>query len=250
MHDAENPRFDEIGLVLPGIMAKRSLYDPYAAAMAERGRPTATMAHQGASPLCSREVSLVAAELAQRYQMPVRLEGHSLGGINATLAAYDQPDVVSGVLLMQPAGYGGVHPTHAIASLLDRPDNSHLTHEMRALFDGFDYFKSSRVDDLLRTVVMASRYRAIEKGAVLADHISRDALLFPDDKLIHAEKCKDGLSRAAFAWLDLDLTSWHKNAGGTRAYYPAGHNAIMYYPEAVADAALSIVESTAVVVAA
>ena len=250
MHEAENVQFEEVGLVVPGIMAKRSLYDPYAEAMAEKGMAVATMAHQGASSLCSQEVSLVASDLAQRYQRPVRLIGHSLGGIHATLAAHDSPDDISGVLLHQPAGYGGVYPTHFVASLLDRPDNAHLGHELRVVYDGFDYFKSSRADHLLRTVVMASRYVAITKGAELADHIERSALLFPDDKLIRAEKCKDGLSRAGFAWLDFDLTSWQHSKGGEYKYYPAGHNAPMYYPEAVADATISLVDGTSFGVAA
>jgi pimeloyl-ACP methyl ester carboxylesterase len=250
MHEAEDIQIDEVVLVVPGIMAKRSLYDPYAQAMAEKGMAVATMAHQGASPLCSKEVSLVASELAQRYQRPVRLIAHSLGGIHATLAAHDSPEDISGVLLQQPAGYGGVHPTHAVMSLLDRPDNAHLRHEIHAVYDGLDYFKSSRVDHLIRTVVMASRYEAINKGSELAEHIKKSALLFPDDKLIHTEKCKNGLSRAGFAWLDLDLTVWQQSTGGEHKYYPAGHNAPMYYPEAVADATISIVDGTSFGIAA
>jgi pimeloyl-ACP methyl ester carboxylesterase len=244
MRQPEYDQSNDISLVVPGIMAKRRLYNSYAEAMAERGQSIATMAHQGASPLCATEVSMVAESLANTYQRPVRLIGHSLGGMHATLSAHDKPDNISGVLLMQPAGYGGVYPAHAVASLLDRPDNHHIGDELRAVFDGLDYFRSSRLDHMARTIVMASRHHVIEKGTELADHIAREAVLFPDDKLIHTDKCKDGLARAGFAWLDLDLAQWHQDNSTVRRWYPAGHNAIMYHPQAVADATLEVLDAS------
>ena len=220
---------DEVALVVPGIMAKRRLYNPFARVMAERGVATVTMAHSGASPLCTDEVIEVVRTLADERQRPVRVIGHSLGGMHSTMAALRAPEDISGLLLMQPAGYGGVHPHHFISSLRERPDNHHIPDEIRVLLDGLDYFISSRPYQLLQTAIMASRHSVAEKALDLDSHIRRDALLFPHDRLIHADQVKVGLASAGFRLFELD------------AAIHAGHNAVMYRADDVADAAVSII---------
>jgi pimeloyl-ACP methyl ester carboxylesterase len=214
---------NEVALIIPGIMAKRRLYNPYARDVAERGITSVTMAHEGASPVCTDEVIMLAQELADSGQKPVRLVGHSLGGMHATMAAVRQPDNISGLLLVQTAGYGGVHPLHFAASLLDRSDNMHIPDEARAVLDGLDYFVSSRPDQLLRTAIMASRHEVVREAMDLPTHMAKDAILFPHDRLIRTEKLKLGLALTGFSWyeLDDDITT--------------GHNAIMYRSEAVAQ---------------
>ena len=214
---------DEVLLVVPGIMAKHRLYNPYARDVAERGITTVTMAHEGASPVCADEVMMVARELTDSGQKPVRLAGHSLGGMHATMAAVRQPEDISGLLLVQSAGYGGVHPLHFAASLLDRSDNMHIPDELRAMLDGLDYFVSSRPDQMLKMAIMASRRQVLNEAMDLPEHMAKDAILFPNDRLIRTEKLKLGLARTGFNWYELDDN------------VTTGHNAIMYRSEAVAD---------------
>lgn len=219
---------NEVALVVPGIMAKRRLYNPYARDLAEQGITSVTMAHEGASPLCTDEVLMVAQELADSGQKPIRLVGHSLGGMHSTMAALKQPEDISGLLLMQPAGYGGVYPLHFASSLRDRTDNSHIPDEIRVVLDSVDYLVSSRPDQLLRTIIMASRHRVNEDAQHIDERILRDALIFPHDRLIRADKVRRGLASAGFSCheLDGDILS--------------GHNAIMYRADAVADATVAI----------
>lgn len=227
----EEAMTEEVALVVPGIMAKRRLYNPFARDVAESGVTSVTMAHEGASPVCTDEVIAVVQSLADNGQKPVRVIGHSLGGMHATMAALRSPSDISGLLLMQPAGYGGVNPLYAISSLRDRPDNSHIPDEIRVLLDGFDYFVSSRPHLLLKTALMASRLDIAERAKELEEHIQRDALLFPHDKLIRADKVRVGLTYAGFALheLDSDILS--------------GHNAIMYRADDVADIAVDIMRN-------
>lgn len=230
IHEPEEKTTNEVALVVPGIMAKRRLYNPYAQHLAERGVTTVTMAHEGASPLCTDEVLMVADELAMSGQKPIRLVGHSLGGMHATLAAVKRPDIMSGLLLVQSAGYGGVYPHHFAASLLDRPDNQHIPDELKAIVDGIDYFRGSHPDQLLRTAVMASRRRVIEEAKTIEGHIEKDAIICPHDRLIRPDKLKNGLARAGVSWYDLELDDG----------VIAGHNAIMYLSDESAELTHSI----------
>lgn len=229
---------EEIALIVPGIMAKRRLYNPFARDLAERGVASVTMAHESASPLCTDEVVAVVESLADNGQKPIRLIGHSLGGMHATKAALQAPDDISGLLLMQPAGYGGVHPLHFASSLRERPDNTRLSDEIRVLLDGIDYLVSSRPDLLLQTIVTASRHQVLERAIHLESHISRDAILFPDDRLIRTGEVQKGLAQAGFTMHELD------------ARIHAGHNAIMYRADAVADQTVAIMKNTGFMVAA
>jgi pimeloyl-ACP methyl ester carboxylesterase len=220
---------DEVVLDVPGIMAKRRLYNPHARDVAERGVTSVTMAHEGASPLCTDEVVAVVKELAEHTQNRVRLVGHSLGGMNATRAALIATEYISGLLLMQPAGYGGVHPRHALSSLRDRPDNHHVSDEIRVILDGFDYFISSKPHLLLQTVIAASRTRVADQAQDLPEHITRDALLFPHDRLIIPSEVSVGLAQAGFSLYSLDER------------LRSGHNAIMYRSDNVAEATVDII---------
>lgn len=222
---------DEVALVVPGIMAKRRLYNPFARDVAERGVTSVTMAHEGASPVCTDEVIEVVKSLADDGQKPVRVIGHSLGGMHATMAALRAPDDISGLLLMQPAGYGGVNTFRALSSLRDRPDNKHMLDELRVVADGFDYFVSSPPHVLLQTAYMASRHYVAEQARGLDEHIRLDALLFPHDRLISPDKVRRGLTDAGFNLYELD------------SRVLSGHNAIMYRAEDVADMAVGIMQS-------
>lgn len=226
------PQSSEIVLTVPGIMAKRRLYNPFARELAEGGVPTAVMAHEGASPLCTQEVLAVVRELADDTQQPVRLVGHSLGGMHATMAALQDPADISGLILMQPAGYGGVYPGHAIASLRERSGNNLWADEIRAVRDGLDYLVSSRPSQLFRVAVAASRHHIAKEASGLDQRITRDALLFPHDRLIRADEVSRGLAQAGFSLYTLDVS-----APGARA----GHNAVMYQAKDVARATTTII---------
>ena len=228
VREPEQQISNEVALVVPGIMAKRRLYNPFARELAEQGITSVTMAHEGASPLCTDEVMMVAQELADNGQKPIRLIGHSLGGMHATLAALRQPEDLSGLLLMQPAGYGGVHPFHFASSLRDRPDNRHISDEVRVMLDSLDYLISSRPDQLLRTTIMASRHQVVSEAQYLDEGIARDAIIFPHDRLIHPDKVKLGLASAGFSCVELDDTIL------------TGHNAVMYRAGDVAEVAAAI----------
>ncbi len=230
----EESMCDEIVLTVPGIMAKRRLYNPYARDLASSGIAAATMAHEGASPLCTQEVLSVVRDIAQSTQRPVRLAGHSLGGMHATMAALHEPEGISGLLLMQPAGYGGVHPMYAISSLRERPGNHLIASELRAVLDGIDYLVSSRPDQLLRAAIVASQYRVAHEARNLDEHIKRDALLFPHDRLIRADEVRLGLAHAGFSLYTLDTSN---------SPIRAGHNAVMYRAQDVAKATAAIIQT-------
>lgn len=228
IREPEAKSSNEVLLVVPGIMAKRRLYNPYARDVAERGITSVTMAHEGASPVCTDEVMMVARELADSGQKPVRLAGHSLGGMHATMAALRQPEDISGLLLVQSAGYGGVRPHHFADSLLDRSDNTHIPDEFRAVLDGVDYFISSSPSEMLKTTLMASRRQVLKEAMDLPSYMQKDAILFPHDRLIRTEKLKVGLARTGFSWYELDDS------------VTTGHNAIMYRSDAVAQVTAGI----------
>jgi pimeloyl-ACP methyl ester carboxylesterase len=214
VREPEQQISNEVALVVPGIMAKRRLYNPFARELAEQGITSVTMAHEGASPLCTDEVMMVAQEIADNGQKPIRLIGHSLGGMHATLAALRQPEDLSGLLLMQPAGYGGVHPFHFASSLRDRPDNRHISDEVRVMLDSLDYLISSR--------------QVVSEAQYLDEGIARDAIIFPHDRLIHPDKVKLGLASAGFRCAELDDTIL------------SGHNAVMYRAGDVAEVTAAI----------
>ena len=228
IREPEEQISNEIALVVPGIMAKRRLYNPYARDLARQGITSVTMAHEGASLVCANEVSMVVKELTDRLQKPIRLVGHSLGGMHATMAALEQPEEVSGLLLMQPAGYGGVHPFHFASSLRDRPDNTHIPDEFRMMADGLDYLISSRPNELMKTIIMASRHCVINEAQNLDESIQRDALIFLHDRLIWPGQVRRGLAHAGFQCCILDDDA------------VSGHNAIMYRSQAVAMATTEI----------
>ncbi len=234
VRDPEDRSINEVALVVPGILAMRRLYNPFAREVAGQGLAVATMAHEGASPLCVAEVNMVARSLSDEYQLPVRLIGHSLGGIHATKAALEQPDDISGLLLMQPAGYGGVHPLQAIRSLsTGRPDNSNIAREFRVVCEAVDYAVSSRLE-LASAALMASRHSVIDTARDLPEHIGRDALLSTDDPVIRSHECKIGLARAGFRWDEFDPS------------LRTGHNAVMYHATETAKRTVAIIREDVV----
>lgn len=205
-------------LIVPGIMAKRRAYDRYARRLSEAGIRSVTMSHETGTMFCSDEVADLKNRLADKYSQPVRLVGHSLGGIHATEAASKDLDGVSGLLLLQPAGFGGVQPARALESILRERSNSRILDEIKMAADGLAYaIKGGR--NFAGTVFRASTSLREETLAAIPDDVDRDAITFAGDKLIDASVARLGLKDFGFDVVEL---------GGR-----AGHNAQYYQAEAV-----------------
>lgn len=218
---------EETLLIVPGIMAKRSAYRRYASQLAQRGLRSVTMSHETATVFCADEIINLKQQLVELCDSPVRLAGHSLGGIHAVQAAIDSPDNVSGLMLLQSAGFGGVQPWRAAESLLSEHSDPRVIDSLRLVSDGLAYAVKGR-SDLLRLAVKASRLSLIEMAQQqLPDSIDKQAIVFPQDRLINAGRLKTGLGRAGFQMIELES---------------GGHNAQHYHPDAVAEATLQLLD--------
>lgn len=214
-------------LIVPGIMAKRRAYNRYARRLSESGIRSVTMSHETGTMFCSDEVIDLKNRLADKYSQPVRLAGHSLGGVHATEAVSKDPDSVSGLLLLQPAGYGGVQPARALESILRERSNSRIFDEIRMAADGLSYaIKGGR--NFASTVFRASVHLPESTLAEIPDDIDRDAIVFTGDKLIDAAKARQGLENFGFNVVELTGR--------------AGHNAQYYQAETVSATTLQMLD--------
>ncbi len=224
VYDTDTPH-NETRLILPGILAKQTVYAPLARAMQANGHRAATMAHESGSFMCAHEVRDVASELADRYQKPVRLVGHSLGAIHAVEAAEQDPSDMSGISLLNPAGFGGVHPTRAYQSIelgtwltADRYKTG-----VKIGLDSLAYVIKGR-KELATTIMKASTKRVIEEARGLPDTMLNHAILSPADLLIWQHEARRGLAEAG-----IKLVYVLENP-------LAGHNAPHDQAQEVADA--------------
>lgn len=229
LREPEEKMIERTYLVAPGILAKRHTYNPLAKSLAQAGFTSVTMQHEYGSMMCAEDIRVLAREMQWRLQQPVTIVGHSLGGIHAVEAATDMDDETA-LMLLQSAGFGGVQPLRAIESLLtDRPGNMHLQHELKAVRDGLGYaIKSFR--ELPGLAHKAGTEVGIKLSAELPDGMDKQAILFPNDRLINSRACGEGLSIAGFATRSLQVRR-------------AGHNAPMYFPHEVADLLITMSQS-------
>lgn len=220
---------EETLLIVPGIMAKRRAYDPYARRLAEYGLRSVTMSHETGTMFCADEVIEVKNRLAEMYDQPVRVAGHSLGGLHATEAVARDSESVSGLLLLQPAGFGGVNPLRAPESIMSERDNRRVIDEIRMAADGLKYAIKGRAH-FVQTVLRAASMIDDETIASLPDDIDRTAIVFANDKLINARLAGANLERAGFSVAEL---------GGE---VKSGHNAQYYRAADVGQLTLQIIK--------
>lgn len=200
-------------LMVPGFMAGQENYRRLARYAVALGMPFTTMAHSSGSMVCPDEVAELAKRTTDKYQMPVRLDGHSLGGIHSVEAAHKVPDLVSGLTLMQPAGFGGVHPLHAYRSIDYRnmTEARNLRATLRIVHEGVGYVLRSR-RELPATVLKASSLSVVEQAAELPDHYTNNAILFENDPLITHREVFSGLNRVGFDAYTLGIPDADHNA--------------------------------------
>lgn len=213
-------------LIVPGIMAKRWAYTRYASQLASQGVRSVTMSHDTATMFCTDEVVGLKDRLVELCDSPVRLAGHSLGGIHAVQAASKNSDALSGLLLMQPAGFGGVQPLRATESLITEHNDPSFVASLRLIVDGLAYAAKGR-GDLVQLALKASRTSLIEVVQSLPDNIDRQAVVFSKDRLINAEQLKVGLGQAGIQMMTVES---------------GGHNAQHYHTSAVVAATMQLLE--------
>ena len=200
-------------LIVPGIMAKQTVYEPLAEEMQALGHRVVTMSHESGSMMCAYEIRDLASTLADKYQQPVRLEPHSLGAIHAAEAIDDDSSDISGVTFIQPAGFTGVHPMYAYKSVQLKQwfTRDRYRHGMQIGRDSVEYaFKGRR--ELPRTVLKASTKSVIREVQGLPDHIIKLAILFESDPLIRCREVSQGLAEAGVKAVMLDIPTATHNA--------------------------------------
>lgn len=215
---------DEPLLGAPGILAKRAAYESFAEELAQRGHDITLLAHPSASMVCGQEVADMARRIADEQQRQVRLLGHSLGAIHSTEAALLASDEISGITYMQPAGFGGVHPEHALQSVATScrvSEIAQLGNRLATVKEGVEYALHGR-RDLFATALKASRHKVISELGQLSSHMSHNAIVFQGDRLINTSELIRGLGVAGIEYAVLDIPK-------------AGHNAQLCYPAATAE---------------
>ena len=156
---------------------------------------------------------------------PISLISHSLGAVNSVdaLSRYsDLPDAVHDMLHLAPAGYGGVTPSMALASIVVELSHRPSSQAVRdAVADALRYTLDSGTD-MLHLIKRASRSDVTDETRQLAqDGLPISALVSHRDLLIHARPLTEGLALAGTP---------HDYVGVGRA----GHNAHLMFPGEVA----------------
>lgn len=200
-------------LIVPGIMAKQTVYSPLAVAMRNNGHRAVTMSHESGSMMCSYEVRDLASSLADTYQQPVRLVAHSLGAIHAVEAVEDESYDIDGITFIQPAGFHGVHPLFAYKSIEYRHwlSRQQFRHGVKIGMESIDYAVRGR-RELGRIVVKASSKNVIREMLSLPDNLNNNAILFESDPLIRCKEVRQGLAEAGVAAYILGIPSATHNA--------------------------------------
>lgn len=208
-------------LAFHGIFAGESSLSPFARSLAQSGVVTVTAASRYGVRNAAEELAILKHQVADKFEQPVVLAGHSLGAIFVEEAALMSPEDLE-LLLMQPAGFAGVRVRNAIKSVMGgRPDNSHIEHELKLLRDGIRFGWHNK-QDLLRLIHRATSLEGKELAGMLPGSITKSAIEFPDDTLISSEKSRIHLLEAGFAVHSLRTVQ-------------AGHNAQAYHWQDVAD---------------
>lgn len=232
----EEVHHQRAAILVPGILARRAMYNPAARSLAEGGVSSVTVEHENGSMLCSEDIYYLIHEIQERLQQPVTLNGHSLGGIHsveavAMLAEWMKPEELPGLNLLQPAGFRGVDPRRAIESVwTERPGNQHLRHEAKVVRDGLIYVIKS-----MRTLPALAHKAGTDIGIVMSvglpEGVDKQALLFPNDRLINPHQSTLGLQSAGYSVQILPVPD-------------AGHDAPMHYPHEVADGVIGMIDGS------
>jgi len=117
-------------------------------------------------------------------------------------------DSVSGLLLLQPAGFGGVNPLRAPESILRERSNHRIIDEVRLAMDGLSYAIRGRAD-FTKTVFRASAMLSDEIIESLPPQIDRDVITFPGDLLIDSYVVGDNLKKLGFNVIELAIKCGH-----------------------------------------
>lgn len=191
-HEDSQPQ--EQIVLAPGILSGFALYRDFAKDLAGRGQLVTTIKHQAGGPTCQEEVAYMAKRMSDEHDLPVTVFGHSLGGVHAVQAAAHHPDDINRLLLLQPAGFGGVHPERALNGLRRgerRTGLRQLRDDVAIAAEGLSYIRKN--PKRVRQVAFAARHNVIAQARDLPEHITRDALLFEDDRLIDTTQVAQGL---------------------------------------------------------
>lgn len=218
-HPVDDCNDQEQILIAPGFLSGRNLYRSLASELATEGQLVTVMAHETGGAQCPDEIATMSSQLADTHQRSVRVVGHSLGGIHAVKAAHRSGDDMSGLLLMQPAGFGDVHAHRALEGVLSR-DNVHpnqLVSNVGCALDGLRYALRGRVA-LPGDIAFALQHKVVDQAAAVPDHLQRDALLFGGDHFVDTTSAARGLFAADYQVHFLDDPSARHNAQRYPAY--------------------------------
>ena len=226
-------------LLVPGIVTRLRGMASLADILRQNGYTTVSMAHNNIDDDCPNDV----LEMIQRTKEgaitgdgtpDLLVLAHSLGAIHSIRAMSTMDDVrdyVSGVTLLAPTGFGGVHPEpwYLLKSLLGELSERPATQDARDMTIEALGYSFSAGSKLVPKIIQARDDRVIDETlALIAGGMPFASVLYPHDALVHYAGVRQGLQEAGLkGTFDVDPRDRH-----------VGHNAHFVHPEVVGEVVL------------
>lgn len=213
-------------LALNGIFAGSHSMNPLARLIAEAGVVTVTAAASHYSEQTPLDLAILKQQMEDKFNQPVVLMGHSLGGVFMTETAAIAPENAE-LLLLQTAGFGGVQVRNTLASLAEgRASESSARHTMKLIADGARYGWNN-FSKLGWLIGKAASMEGYDAALQLPGTMTKTAIEYPGDSLINGRASRPNLTSAGIAVHSLGIAR-------------AGHNAHI-------DSALTVADFTTII---
>lgn len=198
----------EVPVLVPGVVAKRRIYEPLGRELALDGHQSVLVAHEGGGMMAQEEVTALLEELiwgASAYDIRGEIVpvGHSLGGgrsVHAIEALRSRGYDIRKLLLEAPACFSGVNPLGAPRSVfgeLRHMGGAKAAKEIAVGREALEYAWHTGPTELIKEFIYASTHQVIEPTKeLIQDGLKVASIAHRDDLLIRPAVSAKGLQRA------------------------------------------------------